>query len=141
MAKERFSSHPHYRAFLSQKSHAKYRGIEWKLTFTQWLEWWGDDIYRRGTGSNCLQMQRHCDSGAYEIGNISKGRPKDNMRTAGSMRRKRLSDPAARELQSRLDALMGEESAESEDDDNDLSELGYVTMSAFIDRKLDTRKK
>lgn len=36
---------------------------------------------------------------------------------------------------------MWEESAESEDDDNDLSELGYVSMSAFIERKLDTRKK
>ena len=141
MAKGDRSSNPYYKAFVSQKNGAKRRGIEWRLTFDQWLDWWGDDIYKRGSGAHCLQMQRRFDAGAYELGNISKGLPKENMRTAGNMRRKRAVDRAAHELQSRLDALMWEESAGSEDDDNDLSELGYVSMAAFMDMKLDALKK
>ena len=67
--------------FANQKAGAKVRGIEWKLSFEQWLDWWGDDLDKRGQRSWSLQMQRVADAGAYELGNIRKGTPKDNGRT------------------------------------------------------------
>ena len=39
-----------------QKCGAKKRGIGWELSFEQWLEFWGEDIDRRGSGANDLQM-------------------------------------------------------------------------------------
>ena len=74
------------RAFLRQKEAAKRRGIGWELTFEQWLEFWGDDLPRRGRGWNELGMQRPCDSGPYAVGNIRKGTPADNARTRSAMR-------------------------------------------------------
>ena len=73
-------------AYLSQKSNAKRRGIEFHLTFEQWMEFWGDDLARRGPGRYELGMQRPCDSGPYAVGNIRKGTPADNVRTREAMR-------------------------------------------------------
>lgn len=67
-----------------QRGNAKRRGIEWKFTFEQWLEWWGDDIDRRGVGPDDLQMQRYHDKGPYSPENVRKGVPKDNAKTRGS---------------------------------------------------------
>lgn len=74
-----------YRAFLSQRSGAKARGIGWELTYEQWLEFWGDDLPRRGRGRHNLSMQRPCDSGPYAVGNIRKGTPAENMATKAAM--------------------------------------------------------
>lgn len=68
--------------FQSQRSGAMTRRIGWELTFEQWLEWWGDDVDRRGRGPNDLQMQRINDAGPYALGNIVKGTPKQNAATA-----------------------------------------------------------
>lgn len=67
--------------YAQQKRGAGQRGIEFKLTFEQWLEWWGEDLDRRGSGKESLQMQRFHDKGAYELGNIKKGYPRENSRT------------------------------------------------------------
>ena len=72
-------------AYLSQKSNAARRGIEFHLTLEQWMEFWGDDLARRGPGRYELGMQRPCDSGPYAVGNIRKGTPKDNGRTRAAM--------------------------------------------------------
>jgi hypothetical protein len=69
-------------AYSTQRNNALARGIEWELTFEEWLAWWGDDLVRRGSGHDKLQMQRIADSGSYSLGNIRKGYPKDNARTA-----------------------------------------------------------
>ena len=74
----------YFKAYQSQKSGATARGIEWKLTFREWRDWWGDDIDKRGRGANQLQMQRFNDSGPYAIGNITKGTPKQNAATAAA---------------------------------------------------------
>ncbi len=58
------------------------RGIEWNLTFDQWLAWWGDDIWNRGCRAGQLVMARYGDQGAYEIGNIRKASPGENNREA-----------------------------------------------------------
>jgi hypothetical protein len=75
-------------AYRNQKYGAKRRGIEWQLTFEQWLEFWGDDLPERGRGRHNLSMQRPCDSGPYALGNIRKGTPKDNGRTRAAMHQK-----------------------------------------------------
>jgi hypothetical protein len=73
------------RAFTQQRNSAKARGISWELTFEQWVEWWGEDLPRRGRGRHNLQMQRPCDSGPYALGNIRKGTPRENQRTKAAM--------------------------------------------------------
>ncbi len=70
-----------FQKFCTQRNHARHRGIEWRFSFEQWLEWWGDDLDRRGVGHDELQMQRIADAGAYEPGNVRKGYPKDNAKT------------------------------------------------------------
>jgi hypothetical protein len=56
-------------------------------------------------------MQRLHDSGAYELGNIRKGYPRDNAKTAQAGRRNRDSKRCAAELQAKLDAAMHLDSA------------------------------
>jgi hypothetical protein len=73
--------------YLTQKSNAKRRGISWEFTYKSWLEFWGDDIDRRGTSHDSLCMQRFGDIGPYSPDNVKKGYPMDNMKTAGVIRR------------------------------------------------------
>lgn len=97
-------------AFSNQKSGAKCRGIAFNLTFKQWCDFWGDDIDRRGCGPDQLQMQRFCDTGPYEIGNICKGTPKQNSKTAANLSRKRAAIAGYADVQASLDCAMSEES-------------------------------
>ena len=90
-------------AFSTQRSGAKSRGIEWKLSFEQWLAWWGSDLGQRGAHRGQLQMQRFHDKGAYELGNIKKGTPKENMKTSGNCRRSMTSLRDHARLQKMLD--------------------------------------
>lgn len=103
-------------AFNAQKAGAKQRGISWGLTFKEWCDFWGDDIHRRGTGHDKLQMQRFSDLGGYEIGNIKKGYPRDNVSTANIIKANKRTDSAHKQLQEALDRAMYEPS-ELEDDE------------------------
>jgi len=69
---------PRLTAYTNQKNKAAKRGIEFNLTFEEWLEWWGDDLIHRGRKRNQLQMCRHNDTGPYEVGNIYKGTQAEN---------------------------------------------------------------
>ena len=60
------------KAYIQQKGDAKKRGIEFKLTFEEWSNWWGADFVNRGVGANKLVMARIGDIGAYELSNIKK---------------------------------------------------------------------
>lgn len=42
------------------------------MTFDEWLEWWGDDLDKRGRHRDSLVMARHGDKGPYALGNIKK---------------------------------------------------------------------
>ena len=53
-----------------QKHNAIRRGIEFRLTYEEWLEIWGDKLPLRGRTKGCYVMARHGDQGAYEIGNV-----------------------------------------------------------------------
>ena len=83
------------RAYRSQQSNAKARGISWELTFHQWCTWWGDDIGKRGAGHDKLCMQRVADTGPYALDNIRKGYPLDNALTRSLMYAKQKGMAAA----------------------------------------------
>jgi hypothetical protein len=89
-----------------QKRGAKRRGIEWQLTFEEWIDWWGNDIHKRGAGFDKLQMQRVADKGPYALGNIRKGYPLDNARTFSAACQNRKAEKIARERQELMAAMM-----------------------------------
>jgi hypothetical protein len=62
----------------SHKYCAKARGIEFLLTFEEWLSIWGDKIEQRGVRSWQLGMCRINDSGPYAVGNVYLGTPARN---------------------------------------------------------------
>jgi hypothetical protein len=103
-------------AYHNQKSNAKARGIEWQLTFDEWLTWWGDDIESRGSHQHGLQMQRYGDSGPYALGNIKKGYPRQNSATWARVSANRKAEKAKREHEAFLDALIAAPSKPDKDD-------------------------
>jgi hypothetical protein len=58
--------------YTDQRQAAKQRGIPWKFTFESWLEWWGEDLSRRGTRRDDLCMARIGDVGPYSPENCVK---------------------------------------------------------------------
>ena len=58
--------------YSQQRCMADKRGIEWKLTFDEWFNWWqATGVYHlRGRGKGKYVMARYGDQGAYELGNI-----------------------------------------------------------------------
>ena len=68
--------------YSKQKYRAKQRGIGFHLTFSEWFEWWGEDVDRRGHDKDCLCMCRVNDKGAYELGNIYKDTRSNNAKDA-----------------------------------------------------------
>lgn len=66
------AENPHRKKWLDQRHTAKQRAVKFNLTFEEWLEFWGDDIDKRGRGRHQLCMCRYDDRGAYEVGNIYK---------------------------------------------------------------------
>lgn len=64
--------------YVQHKSRAKKRGIEFKLTFEQWRDIWGDKLDQIGVRAWQLGMCRINDSGAYEVGNVYLGTPARN---------------------------------------------------------------
>lgn len=76
-----YHASPEYK-FSQQRHRARHRGIEWCLTFAEWLAWWGGDLVRRGRKANDLVMARPGDSGPYRIDNIVKLTNAQNSREA-----------------------------------------------------------
>lgn len=60
------------KAYVQQRSNANTRGIEFKLTFDEWKQFWLDSgkWEQRGRGAEKYCMCRVGDSGAYELGNV-----------------------------------------------------------------------
>jgi hypothetical protein len=55
-----------------QKVNAKHRNIEWQFTYDEWIEWWGEDIEKRGKKKGSLCMARKGDEGPYHPDNCYK---------------------------------------------------------------------
>lgn len=127
-------------AYNCQRGNAKRRGIDFRLTFQEWTNFWGVDIERRGNGQCNLQMQRVADVGAYELSNIRKGTPKQNSATAMAVRANKSSDAAAVELQIAIDAMMNEPSPpphdiELDDDTKELYKLGMRSSKQLFSHR------
>lgn len=110
-------------AYRYQKKGAASRGIEWRFTFESWLEWWGEDIHRRGPRVNDLCMQRVGDVGPYAEWNVRKGLPLDNARTRSKSVMHNRSLRAAERI--RAAELAAPSVPWHEPDDEQESELGY----------------
>lgn len=63
---------PKRNAYREHRYNAAHRGIPFRFTFAQWVEWWGDDFDRRGRTLGRLVMARRRDQGAYEPSNCYK---------------------------------------------------------------------
>jgi hypothetical protein len=68
-------------AYSAHKSHAKQRGIEFKMTFDEWWGIWKPHWHLRGNGVGQLMMCRTMDKGAYEVGNVRLDTQAGNART------------------------------------------------------------
>lgn len=58
--------------FITQKNNARMRGIEFLLTYDEWLKEWQDSgvLELRGRGRNQYCMARFGDKGPYAVGNV-----------------------------------------------------------------------
>lgn len=65
-------SNKKYQAFFQQVSNAERRGIEWLLSFEQWLQIWEESghLHERGKKSAQYCMARFGDIGPYAISNV-----------------------------------------------------------------------
>ena len=68
-----YKKHPYFKKFRDHKRNAKFRGIDFRLSFQEWLHIWelSGVLEQRGTRKDQYVMSRHGDTGAYEIGNVS----------------------------------------------------------------------
>ena len=86
----------------SQKGLAKVRGIEFKLTFEEWLKIWIDSghLHERGRGIGKYCMARFNDKGAYEVGNVKIILFTENLRekVISQETRKKLADNSRKRL-------------------------------------------
>lgn len=67
-----------YRKYYMHKKGAERRGIDFGLTYEEWLEIWGPRLADRGRGSSQFGMLRTRDEGGYTVGNVRLGTPKEN---------------------------------------------------------------
>lgn len=59
-----------FKAYITQKSGARQRGIEWRFTFESWWLIWEDHFHLRGPGKDDLCMARKGDEGPYSPENV-----------------------------------------------------------------------
>ncbi len=65
-------SNPDLRRYKVHRTNAKGRGVEFNLTFEEWMTWWKatGHYHERGREVGKYVMARKGDQGAYELGNI-----------------------------------------------------------------------
>lgn len=71
-------------AFRHQFRSAEARGIQWRLTYPQWLAVWqaSGKLDQRGRGADAYCMSRINDAGGYELGNVHIQTNRENGREA-----------------------------------------------------------
>ncbi len=72
------------RRFQFQRTQARQRGVEWRLTFEEWFGIWTESGHweQRGRTRGCYVMARHGDTGPYAVGNVSIITAEQNVRDA-----------------------------------------------------------
>ena len=85
-----------FRAFCTQRTNARKRGIPFLLTFPQWWGLWlaSGHWHERGVGQGYV-MARFKDQGAYEIGNVRIVTAVENMLEYHKLRRELLAASSA----------------------------------------------
>jgi NUMOD3 motif len=73
-----------YNAFLKQRAHAGRRGIAFKFTFEEWVQWWKSNLgpkwfKLRGRTRNKYNMARTADFGPYAPDNVECITQSENM--------------------------------------------------------------
>ena len=66
-----------------QRATARQRGLQMKLTFQEWYQWWQETGHWNERGKGGYVMSRFNDQGDYELGNIFCQRDAENSREAG----------------------------------------------------------
>ena len=56
--------------YIEQKTQAKQRGVEWRLSFEEWYTFWLDSGHWEERGSGKWMMCRFADTGPYSLENI-----------------------------------------------------------------------
>lgn len=69
---------PYIKQYHEQKNGAQKRGIDWQFTYDEWINWWGDDINKRGRYKGQLVMARYGDTGPYHPNNVRKATKEEN---------------------------------------------------------------
>jgi hypothetical protein len=66
------SGDPCRNEFCTQRVHAKQRGIEWKLTYEEWIHVWkaSGHLHERGNYFGQYVMARYRDEGPYAVDNV-----------------------------------------------------------------------
>jgi hypothetical protein len=72
----------YYTQFNNQRQNAYKRNISFEFTYDNWVEWWGDDIDKRGKGKGKLCMARNGDVGSYHPDNVFKLNFEENISQA-----------------------------------------------------------
>lgn len=114
-----------------QRRGAKGRGIAWEITFAEWLEWWGDDLDRRGRRFGQLSMQRIADSGPYRLDNIRKGRHARNAKTRSDMYRGAKSEKNKISHEEFLENLMPDGKDDFDENERELKKMFGVRVSTY----------
>jgi NUMOD3 motif len=70
------------RQYRDQKYQAKKRGLDFNFTYEEWLDWWGEDITKRGHCKGNLVMSRYGDIGPYHPDNVFKNTQEQNISAA-----------------------------------------------------------
>lgn len=65
---------------MHQRKRAKQRGIDFQLTFAEFLAIWDGRLPQRGKGSDQLCMARCGDTGPYAVGNVKIITAAENLR-------------------------------------------------------------
>jgi len=65
--------------YLDHKYNANKRGIDFHFTYEEWIQWWGDDILKRGHCKGNLVMSRYGDVGPYHPDNVFKNTQEQNI--------------------------------------------------------------
>jgi hypothetical protein len=70
---------PYNSQYHNHKARSKRRSIVFDFSYSEWIQWWGDDISNRGRNAGELVMARVNDSGPYHPSNVYKTTVEQNV--------------------------------------------------------------
>ena len=77
------------RKYIVHKNNAAARGVEFALSFDDWMDIWAEHLHNRGRNVGQFGMLRTRDEGGYTLGNVRIGTVKENRQEASVAHRVR----------------------------------------------------